>query len=143
MLYLKLPVEGSGNGAERRVPVGEQTALCLERALLSNDRAARQRALAEAFADDPKVAGWALRAAELRLDRTVNRIDEAVEWLTGRLESELASSLTCENACPQSGEIEWRLWALASKLCAYEERLCEFHERLEREKTETFKKLAY
>ena len=143
MLYLKLPVEGSGNGAERRVPVGEQTALCLERALLSNDRAARQRALAEAFADDPKVAGWALRAAELRLGRTVNRIDEAVEWLTGRLESELASSLTCENACPQSGEIEWRLWALASKLFAYEEQLCEFHERLEREKLESLKELAY
>jgi hypothetical protein len=137
MLYL------SADGSHHHIPLPERTALRLERALLSGDRAARRRELVEAFQDDQEAAGWALRAAESRLGRTINRVDEAAEWLSGCLEMELAAALTSENGFPPSGEIAWRLPALVAKLCAYERQSNEFHERLEREKLASLKELAY
>jgi signal transduction histidine kinase len=143
MLYLKQPCDKSVNGASRRVPVAERTAIRLEHALLCADRAARRRELVEAFVDDQDVAGWALRAAEFRLGRTINRIDEAADWLCGCLEPELGAALATEAIDGQSSEVEWRLPALAAKLCIDERRLREFQQQLEGEKLESLKELAY
>jgi len=137
MLYL------SADGAQRRIPLAERTALRLERALLTDDRATRRRELVEAFRDDQDVAGWALRAAEARLGRTINQLEEAANWLCGCLEQELGASLATEASDGQISEIEWRLPALAAKLCIDERRLMEFQQQLEREKLESLKELAY
>jgi signal transduction histidine kinase len=143
MLYLKTPHEESANGAPLHLLLGEQTALRLECALLSEDRAARQRELVAAFAADHHLAGWAMRAAETRLSRTINRVDEAADWLSDCLEVELAAALASEPPCPQPTDVESRLAALALKLSGYEQRLSEFDERVEREKLESLKELAY
>ncbi|MEX0610798.1 MAG: ATP-binding protein [Pirellulales bacterium] len=143
MLYLLQPGDESVDGANRRVALIEQTAARLERALLAADPATRHRELAEAFAEDRNLAGWALRAAEFRLGRTINRIEEAADWLCGCLEIELGASLINQEAPSPPSEVEWRLSALAVKLFAYERRLSEFDQRLEHEKLESLKELAY
>ncbi len=143
MLYLQLPVDDSGDRSGRRVLVGEQTAARIERALLTNDPLMRRRELGEALASDHNVAAWALRTAESRLGRTINRIDEAADWLCSHLEQELATSLAVETADAKQSDVFWRLSALAAKLGEYERRLSEFHGQLEREKLESLKELAY
>lgn len=142
MLYLTQSVDEAVAAPERRIPLAEPTALRLERALLSSDLAARRRELAQALADDRALAGWALRTAEFRLGRTINRVDEAADWLCGRLESELAASVAVDQPT-QSHEIEWRLPALVTRLGACERQLGDFHRMLEHEKLESLKELAY
>jgi signal transduction histidine kinase len=145
MLYLTLPANSAAEGVAPRFPLVEQTALRLERVVLSSDRTVRQQELAVALAEDQQIAQWSLRTAERRLNTTINRLEEAVDWLTDCLETELASALVREDSrlSPENSDIEWRLPALLSKLSAYEARLGAFHARLEREKLESLKELAY
>lgn len=141
MLFLQLPADAGQRPPP--VPIADATALALERALLSSDEAARQRELIVALVADRNAAVWALRAAELRLGRTINRVEEAAEWLSGCLESELATALTTDVADPPSNDIGWRLPALAAKLDAYTRRSGDFERRVEHEKLEALKELAY
>ncbi len=145
MLYLKSPADSAADDPQRGVPLVEQSALRLERALLTSDPVARQRELAEALADDRDFAGWMLRAAELRLSRTINRTEEAVTWLGQCLEMELAVSLVSDDqsAAAHPTDITWRLPALVTKMHGYERRLADFDARLEQEKLASLKELAY
>jgi signal transduction histidine kinase len=143
MLYLTQPTDAPAQGHQRRIAIDGQTAVHLERALLTADRAARERELLSATTHQRDLAGWALRAAEHRLGRTINRVEEAVDWLCGCLEGELAASLVIDEAAAQFGAVEWRLAALAKKLSAHERALTDFQGRLEREKLESLKELAY
>jgi signal transduction histidine kinase len=138
-----LPGEESCDAAHRRIPLAEHTALRLECALISNDRATRQRELANAFAGDAAIAGWALRLAEHHLRRPINRVDEAADWLSGCLEQQLATSLKAEPGGSQPIDFESRFSALVAKLDAYERQLDAFQHRLEREKLDSLKELAY
>ena len=87
-----------------------------------------------------------LRAAESRLGRTVNRVEDAAAWLSGCLERSwrqrsLSDAFGVDSRA--SNEIEWRLPALAAKLRDCERRLADFDRRLEHEKLESLKELAY
>jgi signal transduction histidine kinase len=143
---LKFPVAGLPESAPQHLPLSKTTALGLERALLSADRAQRQQELATAAAQDPQFTSWALRTAEYRLSRTVNRIDEAVDWLAGRLEIELLASFQVDAAEQLAGDVNdiaWRFPRLVARLGSCETRLAQFDERLESEKLESLKELAY
>jgi signal transduction histidine kinase len=142
MLYLKPSCDTTGS-ASQPVSLGEQTALRLERALLCDDQAAKRGELVAAFQADRDVAGWAMRTAESRLGRTINRIDEAADWLCGCLEVELGAALTSQPPPSQPANGEARLAALVAKLSGYERRMTRFRERLERERLESLKELAY
>jgi signal transduction histidine kinase len=115
----------------------------LERALLTLDAELRRRELLQALSDDRDFAGWALRAAEHRLIRTINHVEDAAEWLSGRLESELAAAIVSGDPTEQVSDVEWRLLALITKLNEYEQKLANFERRLEYEKLESLKELAY
>ena len=143
MLYLKQSANDAAVDALRHVPLAEDTAIRLERALLTRNAEHRRRELLQAFADDRDFAGWALRAAEHRLVRTINRVEEAAEWLSGCLESELAAAIVCSDPAELASDVESRLLALVSKLNDYEQRLANFDQRLEHEKLESLKELAY
>ena len=103
--------------------------------------------MAAAFASDRNAASWALRAAEVRLGRTINRADEAAEWLADCLAGELAAALKsdvpADSSISPANDIDWRLPLLVSKLDACERRSADFERRLEREKLESLKELAY
>jgi signal transduction histidine kinase len=142
MLYLKFSADQSSSEPPRRVPVAEQTALQLERALLSNDEV-RLNLLQKTLADDHVFSGWAMRTAELRTSRTINRSEDAADWLSASLTAELASSLERDVTSGSSPDYEWRLWALVARLSEYDHKLNEFDRRLEREKLESLKELAY
>ncbi len=143
MLYLKQFAEGAATGARQRVPLASDTAVRCERMLLTSDRAERLRELTRTLEDDRDIASWALRAAECSLGCTVNRIEEAAEWLEGCFETQLAASLESDASSGKVVEIEWRLPALALKLSDYEQKLGQFEQRLEHEKLEALKELAY
>jgi signal transduction histidine kinase len=145
MLYLLQAAEPAGSKPLEPVPVAELTAFGLERALLAPDTATRRRELATALARDPAVNAWAVRAARLNSQRSVETTDEAVAWLAGRLETELAIALTNshEQGASHTGEIEGRLPALAARLAEYQRRMADFNARLEHEKLEAIKELAY
>jgi len=143
MLYL-LPASSPASGAATdRVPVAQLTAIGLERALLASDIPTRVRELATALARDPAVTAWAMRAAECGLARAVNTSEEAVAWLAGCLETRLATALVEESDEAGCSEIGQRLPALVSRLANYELRLVNFEARLEHEKLEAMKELAY
>jgi len=145
MLYLTLPADSVADGLQPRFPLAPQTAIRLERAILSSDRPTRQQELAALLAADQQIAQWSLRTAERRLKATINRLEEAVDWLTDCLEAELAAALVEDRSSSSSAQddIEWRLPALLARLAAYETQLGAFHTRLEREKLESLKELAY
>ncbi|HEY3394175.1 MAG TPA: HAMP domain-containing sensor histidine kinase [Lacipirellulaceae bacterium] len=145
MLYLLQSADPPGGEPLERVPVAELTALGLERALLAQDRAARQRELATALARDPAVAAWALRAGQLQSECAVNNTEQAVAWLGGSLAPQLAESLATneQRAAANPAEIEFRLPALAARLADYERQMADFNTRLEHEKLEAMKELAY
>jgi signal transduction histidine kinase len=142
MLYLQRHADIAAHSSSR-ASISEKTALHLERALLAGDRALRQRELTAALADDGDLRAWALRAAEFRLGRTINRLEEAAEWLCDSLEFELASSLVTDEAPPSSDGVEWRLPALLQKLTNCRRESENLRARLEREKLESLKELAY
>lgn len=143
MLHLKHPADDTAQDAQRLAPLADDTALAFERALLADDSAERHREVSGALAADEKVARWALRMAEMRLGRTINRTQEAADWLSGCLESELAASLASDVNNTSASGIQWRLPALVSKLTQHERLLRDFDRRLEREKLESLKELAY
>jgi signal transduction histidine kinase len=140
---LKQPADDASAGSCRRVAVSDATALRLESALLAGDKSARREAVSHALAEDDGFAGWAMRVAECRLSRTVNHLHEAADWLAGSLVAELATSLQMEPTSDATSGIEGRLPALVSRFDEYEHALADFDKRLEREKLESLKELAY
>jgi signal transduction histidine kinase len=143
MLFLQHAADGSAQATPPRVPVSDEAAAYLEVALLSADNATRLRELDALLAANHDLAAWALRTAEIRLNRTVNRIDEAAQWLSANLVTELASALVDDTPVTPQGCVAWRLSALAKELARYERQFVEFETRLEREKLDAMKELAY
>lgn len=143
MLFLQLPAGAVDQDLAPPVPIADATALAFERALLAADDAVRRSELASALAGDANAASWTLRVAELRAGRTINRVDEAVDWLSERLACELAAALSTDAAKPQANDVRWRLPALAERLCALRRLGEDFDRRLEHEKLESLKELAY
>ncbi len=143
MLFLQLPSEVAAQDLADLLPIDDTTALALERALLSTDESSRFRELSTALANNQNAASWALRTAETRLCRTINHVDEAAPWLCGHLETELADALTSDATDSAVNDIGWRLPLLATKLAETERRLSDFERRLEHEKLESLKELAY
>jgi signal transduction histidine kinase len=142
MLFLQLPADAAAP-APPPVPLADSTALAFERALLSRDPAARLSELTAALAADRNAAAWAMRMAELKCGRTINRVEEAAGWLCSRLVVELEAALTTDFADTFGNAIDWRLPALVSALAAGERQAADFECRLEREKLQSLKELAY
>jgi signal transduction histidine kinase len=142
MLYLKLSAADACAEESRRVPLAEPTAILLERALLSRDFEQRRADIREALDNDAAFAGWALRACEARLGCTINRTDEAAEWLSRCLESELAGALV-EEGSNEPGSPPWRFAAVVARLNECQQKLSDFDRRLEHEKLASLKELAY
>jgi signal transduction histidine kinase len=143
MLFLQPVADGSAQDAPARLPVDDAAGLCLERALLATDEATRLAEVERALAADKNLANWALSTAESRLGRTINRVDQAARWLAEHLVSELGATLRGDVAESSSGDIGWRLPALLKKLGDCEQQLADFELRLEREKLDAMKELAY
>jgi signal transduction histidine kinase len=143
MLYLRHPGDDASGDSPRRLPLADDSAATLERALIASDRDQRRTELGQALAKDSILAGWALRLAEHRTARTINRADEAAAWLSGRLEVELANALECDRQPEFTTPGEARLMALTARLSEYERKLNDYEWRLEREKLEALKELAY
>ena len=147
MLFLQLPAEAAVPELALALPMDDATALAFERAILAVDRSARLGELKAALAIDRNAASWVLRAAELRLGRTINRVEEAAEWLCDCLVVELAAALRsdgpADSPAATTNGIDWRLPLLTSKLDASERHVAEFERRLEHEKLESLKELAY
>ena len=142
MLFLQPAADGSANDVSARLPVDDAAGVHLERALLAADAATRLAEVGCALAADQNLANWALATAECRLGRTVNRVDQAAVWLAENLVSELGASLRGDHT-ESSDAIDWRLPALLQKLCSFEQQLADFERRLEREKLDAMKELAY
>lgn len=143
MLFLQPAADGSAHDAPARVPVDDAAGSCLERALLAADEATRLAEVERALAADRNLANWALSTAEARLGRTINRIDQAAGWLAEHLVTELGVALRGDVAEPALGGIDCRLPALVKKLFDGEQQLADFERRLEREKLDAMKELAY
>jgi signal transduction histidine kinase len=143
MLFLHPADDGSADAAPARVPIDRKAGLCLERALLAADEAARLAEVESALAADRNLANWALSTAEAGLGRTVNRIEEAASWLAERLVTELSSALAHDGAASPSDDIDWRLPALVKRLFTYERQQVDVERRLESEKLDALKELAY
>jgi signal transduction histidine kinase len=143
MLYLQLPADAASLAPPERLLIEDSTARAFERALLAADAAERLRELTAAFADR-SAATWALALSENRLKRTVNRVEQAAEWLSGAgLAVELADALHTDAQAAQPNEIDWRLPRLAASLAAASRAAAHFERRLEHEKLESLKELAY
>lgn len=143
MLYLRFPADETSQGPPRRVPLAEHTALQLERAILCSDAAKRRELVHRALEIDGDFSAWTLRTAELRSSQTIGVVEEAADWLAERLVGELAASLQNESSDEAANEIEWRLPALVAKFEECERAIAEFDRRLEREKLDSLKELAY
>lgn len=141
MLSLRLPVVDGGEAAV--VPLSEAAALAFERALLAATDVERLVAIEAALAVDATATSWALRVAEVRLSRAVNHSEEAAALLSGRLASELAVSLSSDARLESEQLASWRLPRLAARIHALESAAAEFEKRLEHEKLESLKELAY
>jgi signal transduction histidine kinase len=142
MLYLKYAADELSQMPARRVPLVEPTALQLERALLSSDDA-RHGLLQNALKNDSDLTSWAMRTAELRSSQTINRVEDAADWLSKCLVTELAKSLECDPSAESASDYEWRLPALVQRLFDCERAISDFDRRLEYEKLESLKELAY
>lgn len=147
MLFLQLPATTADSTAATAVPISEAAALAFERTLLTLDGKVRCDELRRALESDSNVAGWALRVAEVRLGRTINRVEEAARWLAANLVGELARALTSPDSSatqpPVDNALHSRLPLLVAVLHAAEQRIAEFDRRLEHEKLESLKELAY
>jgi signal transduction histidine kinase len=143
MLFLKHAAEGSAQSAPAaQVPIHDQLAAHLERALLASDEVSRLQSLIAASGADTQFKHWVLRTAEVRQRRTVNQFDEAAAWLARNLAVELAHSFEERTSLPLS-DAQWRLTALAKKLSEYSRVVNAFEARIEREKLDAMKELAY
>jgi signal transduction histidine kinase len=143
MLFLQPAADGSAHDAPARLPVDDAAGLHLERALLADDGATRSAEVERALAADRNLANWALSTAESRLGRTINRLDQAAVWLSEHLVTELTVTLRGDGAESAPGGIDWRLPALLKKLFDCAQQLADFERRLEREKLDAMKELAY
>jgi hypothetical protein len=143
MLFLQPAADRSAHDAPARLPVDDAAGLHLERALLAGDGAARAAEVERALAADRNLANWALSTAERRLGRTINRVDQAATWLAEHLVSELGAALRGDYEESSIFDIGWRLPALLKKLGGCEQRIADFERRLEREKLDAMKELAY
>jgi signal transduction histidine kinase len=143
MLYLRLVALRAGETPERRVPLFDSTAVLLERALLTGDPPRRRSILEKALETDSGFANWALVFAERELNRTINKPEDAAEWLSIGLERILAEFLANEPPLEESDDIQWRLPALVSKLDLLDKQAKEFSKQLEHAKLESLKELAY
>jgi signal transduction histidine kinase len=94
------------------------------------------------MADDAAFSSWALATAENRQARTINLRDEAADWLSQHLESELSNALVAPDF-DAATELERRFVATVHRFGRYEQRLQDFDRRLEHEKLESLKELAY
>jgi signal transduction histidine kinase len=119
------------------VPIVEQTAVRLERALLTDDLAAQQAELTNLLAHDSEVAQWAKDLAEFRTCQVFKTIDEVAAWWSACLVPELAAALkVSDDELNDFTGVQSRLPALVTKLN-------QFERRLEQEKLEALKELAY
>jgi hypothetical protein len=143
MLFLQLPGDTAAQDSAEPLPIDQAAALAFERALLAADDAARRHELLLAVATDCNVASWVLRVAEMRTGQTVNQGAEAAAWLGHHLTSELAIALKSDGNDSAPNDIGWRLPLLVAKLALNENCLADFDRRLEREKLESLKELAY
>src|SRR4051812_16014234 len=111
MLFLKHAAEGPAQSSAPagQLPVDEKLAVHLERALLADDDTSRVSELTAAVAANSDFQSWVLRTAEVSAGRTINRTDEAVQWLSRHLTGELAKAIASESAAPSTSESEWRL----------------------------------
>ena len=142
MLYLQ-SADTNGSARTELVPVAELTALALERALLAGDRNTR---CANCTPRSPAIQPWPTgrsNASKARSGLSPPSLGDAVTWLAGCLETELSVGLINANGDKQHREIESRLPALARRLAEYERQLADVDARLEREKLESMKELAY
>jgi signal transduction histidine kinase len=142
MLFLQHAAEGSAD-APARMPVSDEVAVHLEIALLASDPDLCLAEIQRALSADRNLATWAIAAAENRLGRTINRADEAAEWLAERLAVELCGVIVGENDESPSAGISWRLPALVRVLAQQQIEHADFERRLEREKLDAMKELAY
>ncbi len=143
MLFLQFAADGSADEVPLRLPVDDAAGLCLERALFATDSSVCTAEVERALAADRNLANWALARAESVLGRTVNHHVEAASWLAEHIVPELAAVLGGEDADFASNAIGWRLPALLKKLAETERQLADFDHRLEREKLDAVKELAY
>src|SRR4051812_32951054 len=143
MLFLQLADDGGADHPTERIGLGEVAALHLERALLADDPDIRLAEVAQALTVEPNLANWAIATAEIRSGRTINRVEEAAAWLSESLVTELAGSIEADNAESSPATIGWRLPALLKKLFACQQQQADFELRLEREKLDAMKELAY
>jgi signal transduction histidine kinase len=143
MLVLQHAADGSATHAPALVPVDDACAACLERALLADDEMTRVQELQSAFASHAELASWAMAAAEVGSGRTMNRPDGAAAWMGGRLAEKLVSCLVeVGNGTTADGPAR-RLPRLAKRIFECDRRAAEFDARLEREKLDAMKELAY
>jgi signal transduction histidine kinase len=143
MLLLQLPADPAAEGSAESLPIDDAAALVLERALLAGDDAGRRRELTAAVAEHRILASWALRVAESRTGQTVNHPAQAAGWLSNNLAGELSIWLNSDGRDLAPNHISWRLPLLVAKLAFSESRGTDFDRRLEREKLESLKELAY
>lgn len=144
MLFLSHVADASAQGAPAaQVSVDDTLAEHLERALLTSDGSLRLQELMAAAAGNEQFKHWVLRAAETRLRRTINRTNEAVDWLAPNLDRELGRSLKEELTSVADSNTQWRLAALVEKLTACNRAIEDFEARLESEKLDAMKELAY
>ena len=142
MLYLLPAASSHGEVSIERIPVAELTAIGLERALLESYHDERRREVAKTLSRDPAIMRWATLAAERDLEQAVESGDEVVAWLAENLETQLARSLSTEPGAADT-DVCVRLPRLVARFARYEARLTDFEARLEHEKLEAMKELAY
>lgn len=142
MLSLRLPVV-DGEQSAVLLPLSEAAALAFERALLAADPILRCAEIEFALASDANAASWALRLAEIRTGRTVNHASEAARFLSFGLSAELSKALVPDDSAGDVQQVICRLPRLAARVHALETATTDFEKRLELEKLESLKELAY
>lgn len=142
MLYLKLTADDAAGPAPRVLPLAETTVELLERALLTSNSDERFQILSQAIGSDDQFRHWSLLTAECGLNRTVNDRNDAIHWLTENLRRAITTSFV-QNDELQPTPAEWRLLRLVDLLRSHERQVSDFNQRLEREKLDSLKELAY
>jgi signal transduction histidine kinase len=123
-----------------QVPIADRTAEALERALLTVDDGECVAILAAAMQDDLAFGEWSRR--EAAGGAAADESSAVARWWAAGLATKLQDRLEVANE-PADSDIERRFPALLRKLHACERQLAAFDERLEREKLESLKELAY
>lgn len=143
MFFLQHAADVSAHGAPSRVPVDDAAGLHLERALLAADEKTRLAEVELALSADHNLTIWAMARAESLLGRTINRAEDAAAYLAEHLVAELTPVLHASDATISADNAAWRLPALLQKLSELELRQADFDRRLERDKLDAMKELAY